>query len=60
VHLFDFIIRIYHVARSSEYQDVGWSMDWIDLAHDRDRWQALVNAAMNPRFPQNVESFLTC
>jgi hypothetical protein len=23
------------------------NMDWIDLAHDRDKWQALVNAVMN-------------
>jgi hypothetical protein len=22
-------------------------MNWIDLAEDRDRWQALVNALMN-------------
>jgi hypothetical protein len=22
-------------------------MDWIDLAKDRDRWQALVNVVMN-------------
>ena len=22
-------------------------MNWIDLAEDRDRWQALVNAVMN-------------
>ena len=22
-------------------------MDWIDLAQDRDRWQALVNVVMN-------------
>jgi len=26
---------------------VGWgNMDWIDLAHDGDTWQALVNVVM--------------
>jgi hypothetical protein len=25
----------------------GGGMDWIDLAQDMDRWQALVNAVMN-------------
>jgi hypothetical protein len=33
-------------------------MDWIDLAQDRDRCQALVNAVMNLQVPQSVENFL--
>jgi hypothetical protein len=32
-------------------QQVGWGMDWIDLALDRDRWWAPVNAVMNLRVP---------
>ena len=34
-------------------------MDWIDLAQNRDRWRALVNAVMSLGVPLSAGNFLT-
>jgi hypothetical protein len=42
-------------------REVGLGMrgvDWIDLAQDKDRWRAVVNAVMNMWVPLNAGNFL--
>jgi hypothetical protein len=35
-----------------DFGETGWrGVDWIGLAQDRDKWRALVNAAMNLQVP---------
>jgi hypothetical protein len=33
-------------------------MEWIELAQDRDKWEALVNVVINLQVTQNAEKFL--
>jgi len=43
-----------------DLQEVGRGFgDWMELAQDRERWQALVSTVMNFRVPQNAGNFLT-
>jgi hypothetical protein len=37
--------------------EVERGVDWIDLAQDRERWRAVVNAVMNLRLPQSGQNF---
>jgi hypothetical protein len=59
------MIMVGHVARMGErrnayrilvvkidLREIGWnSMDCIDLAQDKDQWNALVNTVLNLRVP---------
>jgi hypothetical protein len=34
-----------------DIQDVGWGVDWTEMAQDRDRRRAFANVVMNLRIP---------
>jgi len=41
-------------------REISWeSVNWVDGAQDRDKWQALVNLVMNHQFPYNAGNLLS-
>jgi hypothetical protein len=39
-HIWEYNIKM-------DLREVGWGMDWVDLAQDRNAWRVVVNAVMN-------------
>jgi hypothetical protein len=42
-----------------DLREVGWGIDWIDLAQDRDRWWDFVYTVMNRWVQKNAGNFLS-
>jgi hypothetical protein len=41
-----------------DFRIIEWGgMDWIDLAHDKDHWRALLNMIINIWVPRNTGKF---
>jgi hypothetical protein len=43
-----------------DLREIGWgSMDWVDMAQNRDQWRALLNTVMILRVLLNIGTFFS-
>jgi hypothetical protein len=43
---------MHEFKKKMDIRELGWDgMDWIELAHNWDKWRVLVNTVMNLRVP---------
>jgi hypothetical protein len=42
-----------------DLQEIGMGVNWMDVAHNRDRWRTFVKKVMSPPIPYNAGNFLT-
>jgi len=43
-----------------DLKEIIWDgMDWNNLAHEKDKWQAVVSTVMNVWVPKRTENFST-
>jgi hypothetical protein len=47
------------VGGRRDFKEADWEgVDWIDLAHGRDRWWSFVNSVIEPSAPVKFREFL--
>jgi hypothetical protein len=52
-------VIVTQIAKMDRKEIGSEGVDWINVAPNRDRWQALVNTVMNLQVPRNEGNFFT-